>query len=62
MKVPNTVKAYISSLTDVMCGIRNSILIALSNHIVRSEVEGIRAIIVNDLITGLVLDVNHNKF
>ena len=41
--------------------LRNSILTALSNTIL-CQVEGIKAIIVNDLISGSVSDVNHNKF
>ena len=40
---------------------RNLILIALSN-IILCQVEGIRAIIVSDLISGSVLDVNNIKF
>ena len=40
---------------------RNLILIALSN-IILCQVEGIRAITVSDLISGSLLDVNHNKF
>ena len=40
---------------------RNLILIASSN-IILCQVEGIRAIIESDLISGSVLDVNNNKF
>ena len=40
---------------------RNLILIALSN-IILCQAEGIRAIIVSDLISGSVSDVNNNKF
>ena len=40
---------------------RNLILTALSNIILR-QVEGIRAVIASDLISGSVLDVNNNKF
>ena len=63
MKVPNTVKAYISSRVDVMYGIifKKIILIALSN-IILCQVEGITAVIVSDRISGSVSDVNNNKF
>ena len=40
---------------------RNLILIALSN-IIMCQAEGIRAIILSDLISGSVSDVNNNKF
>ena len=40
---------------------RNLFLIALSN-IILCQVVGIRAIIVSDLDSGSVLDVNNNKF
>ena len=40
---------------------RNLILTALSN-IILCQAEGIRAIIVSDLTSGSVSDVNNNKF
>ena len=40
---------------------RNLILTALSN-IILCQVEGIRTIIVGELISGSVSDVSHNKF
>ena len=40
---------------------RNQFLIALSN-ITLCQVEGIKAIIVSDLISGSISDVNNNKF
>ena len=41
---------------------RNLILIALSNNIIMCQAEVIRAIILSDLISGSVSDVNNNKF
>ena len=44
-----------------MAFFRNLFLISLSD-IIFYQVEGIRAIIVSDLISGSVSDVNNNKF